>query len=294
MQKIVQYTTQNDGYKKNGTLHVKGIMLHSTATPGILAKEFRDRFDKPGLGKSVHGFIDDVCYVQCLPYDKKAGHCRYSGNDTHIGIELCEPKEWRTDAAYFAKVYANAVQVFSELCREFSLSEADILDHAEGYRRGIASNHSDVGHWFPLFGKSMDTFRADVGAALRQGRARQRPAAWACWTCSARSTRPMPRGLSRTVCLGNGRKLLRRRICSATGRKGRGHAARMCSGCRSDCRTEGTRWAAAEWMASTASAPRRQSGNFKRKESSRWTGSSGRRRRGHSATRGGTAIGKGK
>ena len=169
MQKIVQYTTQNDGYKKNGTLHVKGIMLHSTATPGILAKEFRDRFDKPGLGKSVHGFIDDVCYVQCLPYDKKAGHCRYSGNDTHIGIELCEPKEWRTDAAYFAKVYANAVQVFSELCREFSLSEADILDHAEGYRRGIASNHSDVGHWFPLFGKSMDTFRADVGVALRQG-----------------------------------------------------------------------------------------------------------------------------
>lgn len=169
MQKFVQYTTQNDGYKKNGTLHVKGIMLHSTATPGILAKEFRDRFDKPGLGKSVHGFIDDVCYVQCLPYDKKAGHCRYSGNDTHIGIELCEPKEWRTDAAYFAKVYANAVQVFSELCREFSLSEADILDHAEGYRRGIASNHSDVGHWFPLFGKSMDTFRADVGAALRQG-----------------------------------------------------------------------------------------------------------------------------
>lgn len=34
MQKIVQYTTQNDGYKKNGTLHVKGIMRTSTATPG--------------------------------------------------------------------------------------------------------------------------------------------------------------------------------------------------------------------------------------------------------------------
>ncbi len=169
MQKIVQYTTKNEGYQKNGTLHVRGLMLHSTATPGILAKEFRDRFDKPGLGKSVHGFIDDTCYVQCLPYDKKAGHCRYSGNDTHIGIELCEPKAWKTDAAYFAKVYANAVQVFSELCRKFSLTEADILDHAEGYRRGIASNHSDVGHWFPLFGKSMDTFRADVGAALRQG-----------------------------------------------------------------------------------------------------------------------------
>ena len=31
---------------------------------------------------------------------------------------------------------------------------------------GIASNHADVMHWFPRFGKSMDTLRADVKAKL--------------------------------------------------------------------------------------------------------------------------------
>ena len=31
---------------------------------------------------------------------------------------------------------------------------------------GIASNHADVMHWFPKFGKSTDTFRTDVKAGL--------------------------------------------------------------------------------------------------------------------------------
>lgn len=167
---IVAYTTKNDGYQKNGRLKVEGLMLHSTATPGIMAQEFRDRFNKQGLGKSIHGFLDDTCYVQCLPYEKKAGHCRYEGNNTHIGIELCEPKEWQTDAAYFAKVYENAVDLFAQLCRQFDLTEQDIIDHAEGHRLGIASNHGDVGHWFPLFGKNMDIFRLDVREKLEQPR----------------------------------------------------------------------------------------------------------------------------
>lgn len=38
--------------------------------------------------------------------------------------------------------------------------------HAEGYQRGIASNHGDVLHWFPKYGKSMDDFRADVAQEL--------------------------------------------------------------------------------------------------------------------------------
>ena len=167
---VVAYTTKNDGYQKNGSLQVKGLMLHSTATPGIMALEFRERFNKPGLEKSIHGFLDDACYVQCMPYEKKAGHCRYAGNSTHIGIELCEPKEWQTDAVYFAKVYENAVALFAQLCRQFDLTEQDIIDHAEGYRLGIASNHGDVGHWFPLFGKNMNDFRADVRKVLEQFR----------------------------------------------------------------------------------------------------------------------------
>ena len=41
-----------------------------------------------------------------------------------------------------------------------------VICHSEGYQRGIASNHADVMHWFPKFGKSMDTFRSDVAKAM--------------------------------------------------------------------------------------------------------------------------------
>jgi len=166
MQITQNYTIENDGYKKNGALIPKGIMIHSTATPGIMAAAFRERFNKPNLGKSVHAFVDDKECIQCLPWNKKAGHCLLSGNSTHIGIEMCEPKNWTTDKDYFAKVYANAADVAVQLCQKFGLPEGAILSHAEGYKKGIASNHADVGHWFPYFGKTMDDFRADVKAAL--------------------------------------------------------------------------------------------------------------------------------
>ena len=54
------------------------------------------------------------------------------------------------------------------LCKEFNLTEKNIICHSEGYKKGIASNHADVMHWFPKFGKSMDTFRADVKRALKE------------------------------------------------------------------------------------------------------------------------------
>ncbi len=52
------------------------------------------------------------------------------------------------------------------LCKQFNLTEKDIICHSEGYKLGIASNHGDVMHWFPKHGKSMDTFRSDVKAGL--------------------------------------------------------------------------------------------------------------------------------
>lgn len=70
----VDYTTKADGWK-NGSLLPKGVMVHSTATPGVMAQNFRDRWDRPGVGASVHAFLDDARAVQCLPWDKKAGHC---------------------------------------------------------------------------------------------------------------------------------------------------------------------------------------------------------------------------
>ena len=73
------------------------------------------------------------------------------------------------NADYFAKVYKNAVELTAMLCKFFNLDPLEdgvVICHAEGYKRGIASNHADVLHWFPRHGKTMDDFRADVVALM--------------------------------------------------------------------------------------------------------------------------------
>ena len=86
----------------------------------------------------------------------------------HISFEICEDSLENSD--YLESVYQAAVELTAELCSQYGLDpEADgvVLCHSEGHARGIASNHADVMHWFPKFGKNMDTFRADVARALR-------------------------------------------------------------------------------------------------------------------------------
>ena len=87
-----------------------------------------------------------------------------SSNDTHIGFEICE--DGLSDPAYFSAVYKEAVELCVYLCKQYGLTEKNIICHCEGCKLGIASNHGDVMHWFPKHGKNMDTFRADVKAGL--------------------------------------------------------------------------------------------------------------------------------
>jgi N-acetylmuramoyl-L-alanine amidase len=89
---------------------------------------------------------------------------RRQPHSTHIGFEICE--DGLTDASYFSTVYKEAVELCVYLCKQFGLTEQNIICHSEGYKQGIASNHGDAMHWFPKHGKSMDTFRADVKAGL--------------------------------------------------------------------------------------------------------------------------------
>ena len=92
-----------------------------------------------------------------------------SGNDTHISFEICEDN--LTDAAYFNAVYKEAVKLCAYLCKQYGIrpERPYLICHSEGHELGIASNHGDVMHWFPKFGKSMDTFRAEVKRLLESG-----------------------------------------------------------------------------------------------------------------------------
>jgi len=173
--------TENACYKAGKKIKVKGIMVHSTGANNPTLKRYVGP-DDGRLGKNqynnhwntyhpggrevcVHGFIGKladgtVATYQTLPWDHRGWHAGGSANNTHIGFEICE--DGLTDATYFKKVYQEAVELCAYLCKEFGLTEKNIICHSEGYRQGVASNHGDVMHWFPKHGKSMDTFRADV------------------------------------------------------------------------------------------------------------------------------------
>lgn len=167
LQIITKYMTQNDCYKAGKPLTVKGLMLHSTATPGVMAADWYSRWNKSGIAKCVHAFVDDKGVWQYLPWIMRGWHCGGTGNNSYIGVEMCEPSNLN-DKVYFTKVYENAVELFAQLCMQFQLTADNIICHCEGYKLGIASNHSDVMHWFPKHNKTMDDFRHDVAIRIEQ------------------------------------------------------------------------------------------------------------------------------
>ena len=168
--KIIQkFLTKNDCYKAGRKITIRGLMVHSTATPGVMAARWYDLWNKSGISKCVHGFLDDKEFHQHLPWNHRAWHCGGLGNNTHIGIEWCEPKDYK-DKTYFEKVWANGVELYAMLCKMYNLQAKDIISHKEGYKKGIASNHGDPDHWWKYHGKTMDDFRAAVDAVLKGGK----------------------------------------------------------------------------------------------------------------------------
>lgn len=125
----------------------------------------------------VHAFIGKfadggVGTVQTLPWTVRGWHSSSGKNgsaqNTHIGFEICE--DGLTDPAYFQAVYQEAAELTAYLCKEYGLDpmkDGVVICHQEGYRRGLASNHKDVLHWFPRHGKSMEDFRADVARIMK-------------------------------------------------------------------------------------------------------------------------------
>lgn len=57
----------------------------------------------------------------------------------------------------------------SLMVKKFGYPVSGISDHAESYKAGYGSNHSDVGQWWPKHGKSMDALRKEVQTILNGG-----------------------------------------------------------------------------------------------------------------------------
>ena len=200
--------TANDCYKAGRTITPKGVMVHSTGANNPLVARYvqpvegqsneaqlkaeiggnrnANDWNNPGLDVCTHAFVGKLAdggvgTVQTLPWNHRGWHAGTgtsggSANNTHIAFEICEDD--LTDEGYFRKVYQEAVELTAMLCKTYNLNplaDGVVICHSEGYQRGVASNHADVMHWFPKFGKSMDTFRADVSKAMTPAQVKPQP-----------------------------------------------------------------------------------------------------------------------
>lgn len=191
MKLVESILTKNPCYTAGRKITVKGLMLHSVGCSQPSASAFIKNWNSPSFDRAcVHGFIDgnDGTVYQTLPWNHRGWHCgssiNGSGNNTHIGVEMCEPacitytggatfkcSDVATAKAVAKRTYEAAVELFAMLCDKYGLdplADGVIISHKEGHSRGIASNHGDPEHlWSQLgMGYTMDTFREAVKAAM--------------------------------------------------------------------------------------------------------------------------------
>ena len=181
---ITAYAVKNNCYKANKPLKPKGIVVHSTGAnnpklsryvdaPALVgANAYANHWNAPkpgGREVCVHAFIgkdikNEVKVAQILPYTMQCWGCgngaKGSYNSTHIQFEVCEDS--LNDKRYFELAISAAIEYCAYLCHTFGLDITSIVSHAEAYKKGYASNHSDIDHWLKKFGWTMDKFRNAV------------------------------------------------------------------------------------------------------------------------------------
>lgn len=200
------FMRQSSWYKGAGKTTVRGVLWHSTGANNPNLKRYVQPDDNAAdkaemlalLGTNtshndwnhisreagVHAWVGklasgEVTSVQVGDWDKKAWGCgsgkKGSCNNGWIQFEICEDN--LGDPVYFEKVYREAVELTAYLCKLYNLDPQGtvtysgvkvpvILCHQDSYQLGLGSNHGDVLHWFPKYGKSMQTVRDDVSALL--------------------------------------------------------------------------------------------------------------------------------
>ena len=178
---VEAFATKNKCYQVATPLTPQGIMLHSVGcaqpSAAVFARSF-NQYQPGGASVCVHAFVQaDGAVYQLLPWETIAWHCGGSANSTHIGVEMTEPSAGMTYAEAAEQItgtYRTAVELFAALCKQYGLDPAQdgvIIGHAEGHRRGVASNHADPELLWDVYdmGYTMDGFRADVAAKMVAG-----------------------------------------------------------------------------------------------------------------------------
>ena len=198
--------TNSTCYKGTGKMTPCGVLIHDTgAVNPNLKRYIQPTDDDPQrekwldlLGKNAYnndynhayrkmgvncwiGKLADgtVTTIQTLPWDYRPWGCgsgkNGSCNNGWLQFEICQ--SGKTDREYFEAAYKEACEITAFLCQQFGFDPYGTVDfkgmkvpvilcHADSHKLGLGSNHADIYGYFGLFGKNMDTFRADVNALL--------------------------------------------------------------------------------------------------------------------------------
>ena len=200
--------TQSTWYRDTRTQTPVGVLWHSTGANNPTLKRYVQPSDNASdkqywlnlLGKNQYGndwnhiereagvnfwigkLADGtVASIQTAPLNYRAWGCgsgsKGSCNNGWVQFEICE--DGLNDATYFNKVYQEALEITAYVCKTYNIDPygtskcgstyvPNITCHIESYNYGCGSNHGDVLHWFPKFGKNMQTIRDDVAKLLKE------------------------------------------------------------------------------------------------------------------------------
>lgn len=184
----VRYATQNGAYRAGRTIsNHQGCVNHSVGCAQPKADVFFSSMNKTSAQWGVNAILGDfhtgegrilvTLDLKARPWGCGAGS-RGSWNNTKIQWEVCEPAghtyaggtmiayDVEKNRGYFDRMWKMLVAWNVYCAVKLGYPVSGISDHAESYRAGYGSNHSDMGQWLPKHGKSMDALRAEVQAIL--------------------------------------------------------------------------------------------------------------------------------
>ena len=183
----VKYATSNGAYQAGRKINPQGCVNHSVGCAQPSVDVFFNLMNKSSAGWGVNALVGDFHkgdgrILVVLPLDARPWGCgsgsKGSWNNTKVQWEVCEPAghtyaggtmiayDVAKNQVYFNRMWKMLVAWNVYLVKKFGYDINGISDHAESYRAGYGSNHSDMGQWLPKHGKSMDALRQEVQAIL--------------------------------------------------------------------------------------------------------------------------------
>ncbi len=187
---VVQYATKSDCYKSGYNIKPNGCVNHSIGVAQPNSSVVYNLMNRSGAGWGVNAILGDfhtgegkiilAMPMQRRPWGVASGR-NGSWNNSRIQWEVCEPAghtyaggtmvnyNVANNAGYFERMWKLLVAWNVYCCVKLGYDSKTIADHAESYKAGYGSNHSDMGQWLPKHGKSMDALRREVQAILDEG-----------------------------------------------------------------------------------------------------------------------------